>query len=120
MTDIKYFLAKETISDSDIDALCDWLKTRPRLTKGDLTLEFERKWANYIGTKYAVFCNSGSSANHLMIYAAMMCGLSGKKLRNKKIAVPSIRMGYDHFASYAVWFKANYGWIRSKNLWNGP
>lgn len=88
MTDIKYFLAKETIDDSDIQALCEWLqqKPMPRLTKGDLTLEFEAKWAKYIGTKYAVFCNSGSSANHLMVYAAML----SKKLRNKKIVVPSV------------------------------
>lgn len=90
MTDIKYFLAKETIDDKDIDALCEWLKTRPRLTKGDLTLEFEAKWAKYIGTKYAVFCNSGSSANHLMVYAAMLQKIRGKRLRNKKIVVPSI------------------------------
>lgn len=83
---IKYFLAKETIDDSDIDALCDWLKTYPRLTKGSLTLEFENKWANYIGTKYSVFCNSGSSANHLMVYAALATG----KLKNKKIVVPSV------------------------------
>lgn len=86
MSDIKYFLAKETIDDKDIDALCDWLKTRPRLTKDKKTLEFERKWADYIGTKYAVFCNSGSSANHLMVYAALASG----KLKNKKIVVPSI------------------------------
>ncbi len=86
MTEIKYHLAKETIDEQDINALCDWLKTYPRLTKGNLTLEFERKWANYIGTKYSVFCNSGSSANHLMIYAAMMTG----KMKNKKIIVPSV------------------------------
>lgn len=86
MTDIKYFLAKETIDDKDINALCDWLKTYPRLTKGALTLEFERKWADYIGTKYSVFCNSGSSANHLMVYAAMATG----KMKNKKIVVPSV------------------------------
>lgn len=86
MTDIKYFLARETINNEDIDALCDWLKTYPRLTKGALTLEFEEKWAKFIGTKYSVFCNSGSSANHLMVYAAMQA----KKLRNKKIVVPSI------------------------------
>ena len=86
MTDIKYFLAKETIDDKDIDALCVWLKTYPKLTKGSLTLEFERKWADYIGTKYSVFCNSGSSANHLMVYAAMATG----KMKNKKIVVPSV------------------------------
>lgn len=83
---IKYPLAKETINNEDINALIDWLKTSPRLTKGDLTLEFEKDWAAYIGTKYAVFCNSGSSANLLMAYSALQAG----KLKNKKVAVPAV------------------------------
>ena len=84
--DIKYPLAKETINGEDIDALCEWLKSYPRLTKGELTWQVEEKWAKYIGTRKAVFNNSGSSANLLMIYAAMSCG----RINNKKIAVPSV------------------------------
>jgi hypothetical protein len=34
-------LVKDTISKSNIDLLIDWLKTNPRLTKSDLTVEFE-------------------------------------------------------------------------------
>jgi CDP-6-deoxy-D-xylo-4-hexulose-3-dehydrase len=83
---IKYPLAKETINDEDVNALCDWLKSYPRLTKGQLTWQVEEDWANYIGTKYAVFNNSGSSANLLMIAAAVQCGL----IPNKKIVVPSV------------------------------
>jgi len=84
--DIKYPLAKETINGEDIDALCSWLKSYPRLTKGELTWQVEDKWAEFIGTRRAVFNNSGSSANLLMIYAAMTCG----RIANKKIAVPSV------------------------------
>ena len=86
MSEIIYPLAKETINTEDIDALCDWLKTYPRLTKGAVTVEVEGKWASYIGTKHAVFNNSGSSANLLMIYAALMTG----RIKNKKIVVPSV------------------------------
>ncbi|MDA7494516.1 DegT/DnrJ/EryC1/StrS family aminotransferase [bacterium] len=86
MKEIKYPLAKETINEQDIDALCSWLKSYPRLTKGELTLQVEKEWAKYIGTDYAVFNNSGSSANLLMIYTAIMCG----KIQNKKIVVPSV------------------------------
>lgn len=82
----KYLLAKETINNNDIDELVAWLKSYPRLTKGQLTKDFEQAWADYIGTKYAVFCNSGSSANLLMIYAALQAG----KMKNKKVAVPSV------------------------------
>jgi CDP-6-deoxy-D-xylo-4-hexulose-3-dehydrase len=83
---IKYPLAKETINEEDIDALCEWLRSYPRLTKGNLTLEVEDKWAKYIGTKYAAFNNSGSSSNLLMVYAAMLAG----RINNKKIAVPAV------------------------------
>ena len=86
MKEIKFPLAKETINEKDINALCEWLKTYPRLTKGDLTLKVEEDWANYIGTKYAVFNNSGSSANLLMVAAAYYCGL----IPNKKVVVPSV------------------------------
>tara|TARA_R100000008_G_scaffold18646_3_gene9494 strand:+ start:9223 stop:10389 length:1167 start_codon:yes stop_codon:yes gene_type:complete len=83
---IKYPLAKETINNEDIDALREWLGTYPRLTKGELTWQVEEAWADYIGTKNAVFNNSGSSANLLMIYAAIAAG----RIKNKKIAVPSV------------------------------
>jgi len=83
---IEYPLAKETINDADIDALCDWLKSYPRLTKGQLTWQVEENWAEYIGTGYAVFNNSGSSANLLMVAAAVECG----RIPNKKIVVPSV------------------------------
>mgnify|MGYP003108827458 CR=1 FL=1 len=83
---IKYPLAKETINDEDVNALCDWLKSYPRLTKGQLTWDVEEEWAKYIGTNYAIFNNSGSSANLLMIYAAIMAG----RIPNKKIVVPSV------------------------------
>ena len=61
--EIKYPLAKETINEKDIDDLCNWLKTYPRLTKGNLTLEVEKKWAEYIGTRFAVFNNSPASSS---------------------------------------------------------
>ena len=84
--DIVYPLAMETINNADIDALCDWLKSYPRLTKGQLTWEMEASWAEYIETQYSVFNNSGSSANLLMVAAAKQCG----RIANGKIVVPSV------------------------------
>jgi CDP-6-deoxy-D-xylo-4-hexulose-3-dehydrase len=83
---IKYPLAKETINQKDINALIDWLKTNPRLTMSNLTSEFEKKWSEYIGTKYSVFVNSGSSANLLMVNALIQSGI----LKGKKIIVPAV------------------------------
>lgn len=67
-------LVEDTVSKKDISALCKWLKTNPRLTKGDLTLELEKKFAELIGTKYSVFVNSGSSANLIMMYMLKVAG----------------------------------------------
>lgn len=84
--EIKYPLAKETIDKNDIGLLISWLKKYPKLTKGDLTLEFEQRWADYIGTKYSVFCNSGSSANLLM--SAVIQKTLNKERFN--VVVPSV------------------------------
>lgn len=39
------------------------------LTEGHVTQEFERKFAGYLGRRFAAFCNSGSSANLLALSA---------------------------------------------------
>jgi CDP-6-deoxy-D-xylo-4-hexulose-3-dehydrase len=82
-------LVKDTIDNDDIDRLIDWLKTYPRLTKGSVTLELERKYADWLGTEYSVFCNSGSSANLLMLSAII------EKYKSKKVVVPSVAWATD-------------------------
>jgi len=82
----KHYLAEDTIDQKDIQALIDWLKTNPRLTKDRLTVEFQEKWNRWLGRKHSIFCNSGSSANLLMYYALLISG----KLKNKKMIVPSV------------------------------
>lgn len=79
-------LIQDTIDNQDIDNLISWLSTYPRLTKGQITIDFEKKFAKWIGSDYALFVNSGSSANLLMIYALKYAG----KLKNLKFCVPSL------------------------------
>ena len=88
----KITLVKDTIDHSDIDELIDWLKTYPRLTKGPLTLELEEKYSKWLGRKYSVFCNSGSSANLLMLYALTQ---SAYMKYNKKVVIPSVAWATD-------------------------
>jgi CDP-6-deoxy-D-xylo-4-hexulose-3-dehydrase len=82
----KINLVKDTIDFNDVKRLITWLETNPRLTKGDLTLEFEKKWSKWLGVKYSVFVNSGSSANLAAIYSLLLSG----KLKNNKIVVPAV------------------------------
>jgi CDP-6-deoxy-D-xylo-4-hexulose-3-dehydrase len=82
----KIDLIQDTIDNKDIDLLIEWLKSYPKLTKGVKTIEFENKWSKWLGCKYSVFVNSGSSANLLMLYALKVLEI----MKNNKVCVPSL------------------------------
>ena len=81
----KFDLAVDTIGRRDLDRIISWLTEFPRLTMANETRRFEELWAKWLGVKYAVMCNSGSSANLLMYAALDSTGRSGKR----KIVVPA-------------------------------
>ena len=85
-------LVNDTIDNKDINKLITWLKTYPRLTKGNCTIELEKKWSNWLGTNYSIFCNSGSSANLLMLWALIE---AGRITRDSKIVIPSVAWATD-------------------------
>ena len=85
-------LVNDTINNSDIDKLIKWLGTYPRLTKGPLTIKLEQKWSDWLGVNHTVFCNSGSSANLLMLWVLV----EAKRITtNAKIVVPSAAWATD-------------------------
>ena len=55
----KIDLVKDTINNEDIDNLISWLKTYPSLTKGKKTIEFEKKWSEWLGCKIFSICKLG-------------------------------------------------------------
>lgn len=79
-------LAEDTITQTELEELAAWMLAGNRLTKGDVTVEFERAFAAYMGTRHAIYTNSGSSSNLLMIYALKQAGL----LRNDKVIAPAV------------------------------
>lgn len=81
-------LVSDTIDKNDITNLVGWLSQDeiPRLTKGDITIEFEKKWSNKIGVDHTTYVNSGSSAILLALAALKESG----KLKNNKIIVPAL------------------------------
>ena len=87
----KISLVKDTIEKDDIDALVEWLKTYPRLTKGELTEKYEEKWSKWLGCEYSVFVNSGSSALLMMLQAIKTL----YPLKNNKIVVPQLAWATD-------------------------
>lgn len=82
----EFRLADKTIDRADLKELVAWLETDPWLTMGPLVREFEKRWSAWLGTKYSVYVNSGSSANLLMYYAPLVSG----RLENKKVVVPAV------------------------------
>jgi CDP-6-deoxy-D-xylo-4-hexulose-3-dehydrase len=85
-------LVNETIDKKDIDKLIEWLKQYPHLTKGELTVEYEKKWSEMLGCDYSVFVNSGSSANLLMLYVLIETGIIEIQ---DKVVVPAVAWSTD-------------------------
>ena len=85
-------LVEDTIDNNDIDDLIKWLQTYPRLTKGPLTIEFEKKWASYMGVAESVFVNSGSSANLVMLQVLLE---TGRIKRGDAVVVPALAWATD-------------------------
>ena len=57
---------RNNIVREDLDKVIQHLLTEdPMLTNGSRVAEFERAWSVWLGCKYSVFVNSGSSANLL-------------------------------------------------------
>lgn len=57
-------LMRNNIVRDDLDRVIEYLsKTDPRLTQGANVRAFEEEWSKWLGVKYSVFVNSGSSAN---------------------------------------------------------
>jgi CDP-6-deoxy-D-xylo-4-hexulose-3-dehydrase len=62
-------LMVNNIPREDLDCVIDFLKTDPILTQSENVREFEKEWSDWLGVKYSVFLNSGSSANVLTMAA---------------------------------------------------
>jgi len=61
---------RENIRREDLDLLIAYLKAdNPRLTQGEMVKTFEEEWSEWLGVKYSVYVNSGSSANLITLAA---------------------------------------------------
>lgn len=79
-------LAEETISKEELESLSKWILAGNRLTKAGETLDFEEEFRDWLGSSHAVFTNSGSSSNLLMIYALKQAGM----LKNNKAIAAAV------------------------------
>lgn len=76
---------KPPFGDAEIEAVTRVMRTA-NLSTGPEVNQFERKFADYIGTKHAVAVNSGTSALELTLQAMI---LSGRINRGAGVIIPS-------------------------------
>ncbi len=82
-------LMENNISKNNIKDLIKFLKTYPILTQNKKVREFENKWSKWLGVKYSVFVNSGSSANFITINNLKLL------TKKKEIILPSLTWSSD-------------------------
>tara|TARA_B100001964_G_scaffold232145_1_gene287599 strand:- start:609 stop:1784 length:1176 start_codon:yes stop_codon:yes gene_type:complete len=73
-------LMDNNITREDLDALIKFLNGDPILTQSTNVRGFEKEWSKWLGVKYSVFVNSGSSANLISLTALKQLAGSGGEI----------------------------------------
>jgi CDP-4-dehydro-6-deoxyglucose reductase, E1 len=94
---LKYPLASSSWGEEEIVAL-EKVIGSGNFSMGPITLEFEKAFSDYIGSKYSVMVNSGSSANLLMIASLFFSKNDLYKLNpGDEVIVPALGWSTSYF-----------------------
>jgi CDP-4-dehydro-6-deoxyglucose reductase, E1 len=107
---VNHPLMHNNIMQSDLNEIIKFLKNKPILTQNKKVKKFEEQWSKWLGVKYSIFVNSGSSANFLTI--ASLKNFTKKK----EIIVPALTWISDIVAVVQNGFKPIFIDIDLKNL----
>ena len=109
---INHPLMHNNFLKSDMNAVRKLIKNKDLiLTQSKKVSEFEQKWSKWLGVKYSVFVNSGSSANFLS-----MLILKSMSLKKKEVIVPTLTWVSDINSVLMSGFKPIFVDIDPKNL----
>ena len=86
---LNYPLLENGFSDEDIIKGVEILLTK-KITMGDIAKKFEIEFANFVGSKYALMVNSGSSANLLAAFAMVNPKKNNRLKLGDQFLVPSL------------------------------
>ena len=103
-------LMVNNITESDIASLKKFLSHKKILTQSKNVSKFEKEWSKWLGVKYSVFVNSGSTANYISI--AILKNLNKKR----EIIVPTLTWVSDISSVLLNNFKPVFVDINLKNL----
>jgi dTDP-4-amino-4,6-dideoxygalactose transaminase len=94
---MEYKLASSTWDHKEIDAIQRVIES-DRYTMGSEVSEYEKKYSDFIGSKFSVMVSSGSAANLLMIAAMFFTKDESRKFkRGDEIIVPAVSWSTTYF-----------------------
>ena len=99
-------LAADTWGDEEIDAISDVLLSR-QFTMGKKVEEFEKKFSQMMGAKYAVMASSGSAANLLMT-AALFFKKTNPLRPGDEIIVPAVSWSTTYYPLHQYGLKLKF------------
>lgn len=104
----KYPLATATWDEAEYQALQDVISSG-MFTMGPKVAQFERDFSQYIGSKYAVMVNSGSSANLLMVATLFYTKNPHIKLNpGDEVIVPAVSWSTTYYPLYQYSLKIKF------------
>jgi CDP-6-deoxy-D-xylo-4-hexulose-3-dehydrase len=101
-----YPLASSTWDDEEYAAMQQVIKNG-KFTMGEQVSTYEENFAEYIGSKYAVMSNSGSSANLLMIAGAKYVKDSPLK-EGDSIIVPAVSWSTTYYPIHQLGYELSF------------
>lgn len=109
-----YPLIENNITSGDKEVLIEFLRNSDRLTHGSKVREFEKKWSEWLGVKYSVFVNSGSSANLLSMEILKLMTKSNPE--NPEVILPALTWISDISSVIRCGFRPVFADINLSNL----
>ncbi len=104
----KFPLAYDSWDNDEKEAIYQVVK-EGHFTMGPKVKKFEEEFSKYIGSKYSVMVNSGSSANLLMIASLFYTKDNKKKLkRGDEVIVPAVSWSTSYYPLYQYGLKIKF------------
>lgn len=101
-----YQLASSTWDEKELQAIQDVIKS-DMFTMGKKVAEFEKDFAKFVGSKYAVMTSSGSTAN-LIAIAALFYAKNPKLKRGDEVIVPAVSWSTTYYPLYQYGLKLKF------------
>ncbi|WP_278916529.1 DegT/DnrJ/EryC1/StrS family aminotransferase [Helicobacter pullorum] len=103
---MKYTLASSTWDEKELQAIQDVIKS-DMFTMGKNVAKFEKDFAKFTGSKYAVMTSSGSTAN-LIATAALFYTKNPKLKRSDEVIVPAVSWSTTYYPLYQYGLKLKF------------